>query len=144
MLRWAEQEREPVTAKNLGVARRSHALLAQFVEDPEVLSYHFWGFLNVCLVEDAWQTSKVEIENGVEVWRTVVLATTQKSQAEVLRHEDAVLQPDHVTGAKDIEKALVSWDTICLEYLEAGGHAVSDCRKFSILMGMLPASLKTL
>ena len=60
------------------------------------------------LAEDARHIfADVDIENGFEVWRTVVLATTQKSQAEVLRLEDAILQPDQVKSANDIEKALV-------------------------------------
>ena len=142
LLRWAEQEREPVTLASLAAARRSLAL--QLTEDPEVLSYHLWGFLNVSLIEDAWLVfSNVEIENGLEVWRTVVLATTQKTQAEVLRLEDAILQPDPVKQATDIEKAFVAWDASYREYLEAGGHAVGDYRKVGIFMRMLPESLKT-
>ena len=97
LVRWADQEREPVTARTLGAARRNRALLVQFTEDPKVLSYHFWGFRNVSLVEDAWHIfANVEIENGLDVWGPVVFAITQKSQAEVLRLEDAVLQPDPV------------------------------------------------
>ena len=65
---WAEQKREPVTARTLGAARGSHALLAQLAADPEVLSYHFWGFLNVSLAEDAWLIfAGVDIENGFAV-----------------------------------------------------------------------------
>ena len=47
------------------------------------------------------------MQNGVEVWRAVVLATTQKSQAEVLRLEYSILMPERVRDATDIEKALV-------------------------------------
>ena len=142
LLNWAEQQREPVTLTSLAVARRSHAL--QLTDDPEVLSYHLWGFLNASLIEDAWLVfSNVEIENGLEVWRSVVLATTQKTQVEVLRLEDGILQPDPVKHATDIEKAFVAWDASYREYLEAGGQAVSDYRKVGIFMRMLPESLKT-
>ena len=72
-----------------------------------------------------------------------MFATAQKSQVEVLRFEDAIFQPDPVKHANDIEKALVSWDADYREYLEAGGHTVSDHRKVGILMRMLLASLKT-
>ena len=78
LLRWAEQEREPVILASLAAARRSLAL--QLTEDPEVLSYHLWGFLNVSLIEDAWLVfSNVESENGLEVWRTVVFATRSRT-----------------------------------------------------------------
>ena len=71
----------------------------------------------------------VGTENGFEVWRSVVLATTQKSQAEVLRLEDSNLMSDWVRKATDIEKALVKWDAMGREYVEAGGCALSDHRK---------------
>ena len=61
-----------VTAKALGAARRSFALLAQLTEDLEVLSHHFCGFLSMSLVEDAWAiVAGVDVENGSEVWRGV-------------------------------------------------------------------------
>ena len=64
--------------------------------------------------------SGADIENGLEVWRAVVFANTQKSQAEVLRLEDAILMPDRVLNITDIEKALVEWDATYREYTEAG------------------------
>ena len=142
LLRWAEQQKDPVSAQSLGAARRNSGPLARLAEDPEVLSYHLWGFLNVSLTDDAWAIfSGVEIENGFEVWRTVVLATTQKSQAEVLRLEDSVLMPDRVRSASDIKKALVEWDALYREYTEAGGCPLSDHRKVGVLMRLLPTVL---
>ena len=49
--------------------------------------------------------------------------------------------PERVGNATDIEKALVEWDAMCKVYTEAGGCALSDHRKASVLMSMLPASL---
>ena len=142
LLRWAEQQKEPITAHTLTAARRNPGQLTRLAEDPEVLSYYLWGFLNVSLVDDAWAIfSGIDIENGFEVWRTVVLATTQKSQAEVLRLEDSVLMPDRVRSAHDIEKALVDWDALYREYTEAGGGALSDHRKVGVLMRLLPTVL---
>ena len=117
LLRWAEKERELVTAKTLATARRTSQHLARLTEDPDVLLYHLWGFLYANLIEDAWAIfAGADIENGLEVWRSVVLATTQKSQAEVLRLEDAILMPDRVRNTTDIEKALVEWDALYREY----------------------------
>ena len=142
LLRWAEQQKDPVSAQNLAAARHNSGPLARLAEDPEVLSYNLWGFLNVSLTDDAWAIfSGVDIENGFEVWRTVVLATTQKSQAEVLRLEDSVLMPDRVRSASDIEKALVEWDALYREYTEAGGCPLSDHRKVGVLMRLLPTVL---
>ena len=68
------------TCRPTRAARRGDVLLAQLSEDPEVLSYHFWGFLNASFVEDAWAIfAGVDMEKGFEVGSTVVLATTQKS-----------------------------------------------------------------
>ena len=65
LLRWAEQQKEPVITQTLGAARRSHAQLARLSEDPEVLSYVLWGFLNTSLMEDAWALfAGVDMENG--------------------------------------------------------------------------------
>ena len=67
-LRWAEKERELVTAKTLTTARRSSQHLARLTEDPEVLSYRLWGFLNANLIEDAWAIfASADIENGLDV-----------------------------------------------------------------------------
>ena len=142
LLRWAEQQKDPVSVQSPPAARHNSGPLARLAEDPEVLSYHLWGFLNVSLTDDAWAIfSGVDIENGFEVWRTVVLATTQKSQAEVLRLEDSVLMPDRVRSASDIEKALVEWDALYREYTEAGGCPLSDHRKVGVLMRLLPTIL---
>ena len=141
-MRWAEQQKDPVSIQSLAAARRNSGPLTRLAEDPEVLSYHLWGFLNGSLIDDAWAIfSGVMIENGFEVWRTVVLATTQKSQAEVLRLEDSVLMPDRVRSASDIEKALVEWDALYREYTEAGGCPLSDHRKVGVLMRLLPTIL---
>ena len=142
LLRWAEREREPVTAKTLAAARRASPHLARISEDPEVLSYHLWGFLNANLIEDAKAIfAGADMENGLDVWRASVLATTQKSQAEVLRLEDSILLPERIRNATDIEKALVEWDAMCREHIEASGSAVSKHRKVGVLMRMLPPSL---
>ena len=101
-----------------------------------------WGFLNANLIKDAWVIfAGADVENGLEVWRADVLATTQKSQAGVLRLEDAILMPDRVRNTTDIEKALVEWDAMYSEYTEAGGAALSEHRKVGVLMLMLPASI---
>ena len=116
--------------------------MARLTEDPEVLSYHLWGFLNANLIEDAWAIfAGADIENGLEVWRAVVLATMQKSQAEVIRLEDAILIPDRVRNTTDIEKALVEWVAMCREYTGAGGAVLSEHREVGVLMRMLLASL---
>ena len=85
--------------------------------------------LHANLIEEA-QTSK-----------TIVLAITEKSQAEVLRLEDAIIMPDRVRNTTDIEKALVEWDAMCREYTEAGGGVVSEHREVGVFVRMLPASL---
>ena len=68
LLRWAEREHKPVTAKTLTAAKRSSPHLAQMSEDPEILSYHLWCFLNVNLVWDSLAIfAGADMQNCVEV-----------------------------------------------------------------------------
>ena len=53
IFRWAEKEREPVTAQTLAAAKRTSPHLARITEDPKVLSYHLWGFFTANSIEDA-------------------------------------------------------------------------------------------
>ena len=62
--------------------------------DPRVLAFHFFGFLNTNLVGEAWDVhDSVDDDNGFEVWRLINLDVTQKTQAEILALEHAVLNP---------------------------------------------------
>ena len=101
LLRWAEQQKDPVTAHSLGAARRNSGPLARLAEDPEVLSYHLWGFLNVSLTDDAWAIfSGVDIENCFEVWRIVVVANT------TIRHTSnpfSISTPENMAHASSVK-----------------------------------------
>ena len=46
LLRWAEKEPEPVTAATPRAARLDNNFEAYLPDNPEVLSYHRWGFFN--------------------------------------------------------------------------------------------------
>ena len=73
-----------------------------------MLSYQLWSFLSASRVDEAWAMfENVVIDNRLEMWRTVVTATIQETQAKV-------------KDTKDSNKGLVEWDAICREYLEAG------------------------
>ena len=50
LLRWAELEKDAITSEGLRQARANNPLLASLQDDPEGLSYHIWGFLNVSLI----------------------------------------------------------------------------------------------
>ncbi len=111
LLRWAELQEVPIVSAGLATAWNEVDSLAMLSDDPEVLSYHLWGFLNVNLTDAAWDLfDGVAMESGLEVWRVVNLDMTQKTQSELLALEDAVLTPSRVTDVKDIEKGLVAWD----------------------------------
>ena len=45
LLRWAELQKDTITPDGLRQARANDPSLAGLQEDPEVLSYHLWGFL---------------------------------------------------------------------------------------------------
>ena len=143
LLRWAELQKDTITPDGLRQARANDPSLAGLQDDPEVLSYHLWGFLNASLVGEAWMKfDATEMENGLEVWRSVNEDTTQKTQAELLVLEDAVSAPRQCAHIKDIQQALVEWDAAYRTFVEAGGRQFDDHRKFGILMRMLPQEVK--
>ena len=142
MLKFAEQCTEVITPPMLAEARRSGALRNTFSE-PEALGYHLWGFLNVNLVEDAWDIfDNVDYEQGFEVWRVVNQDLTQKTQSELLNLEDAVLTPPQVSDLAKIPQALVNWDAAHREYKDAGGTALTPDRQVGAIMRLLPAAVR--
>ena len=139
LVRWAELEKEAITPASLASAAFSSPLLRGLKEDPEVMAYHLWGFLNVNLIEAAWDIFEgVEMENGLEVWRLININTTQKSHPELMRLEDEVSRPNRLKDVRDIEKGLLEWDGAYRTFLEAGGQKFDDHRKTWILMQLLP------
>ena len=140
LLRWAELEKEAITPGSLTSAAFSSPLLQGLKEDPEVMAYHLWGFLNVNLTDAAWDIFEgVDMENGLEVWRLVNIDTTQKSHAELLRLEDEVNRPTRLKDVRDIPRGLLEWDAAYRTFLEAGGQKFDDHRKTWILMQLLPS-----
>ncbi len=143
LLRWAELQKEPITGGTLATAVYEESSLAMLSDDPEVLSYHLWGFLNVNLTDAAWDLfDGVDMENGLEVWRVVNLELTQRTQSELLALEDAVLTPSRVTEMKDIDRALVAWDAALRNYLEAGGTSLSKHRQVGAIMRLIPVRVR--
>ena len=66
-LRWTELEKDVITTESLRKARLGDPILGHLQEDPEVLSYHLCGFLNVSLVGEAWTVfDATEMENVLE------------------------------------------------------------------------------
>ena len=143
LLRWAELQTEPISALSLETAVHEVDSLAMLSDDPEVLSYHLWGFLNVNLVDAAWDLfDGVPMENGLEVWRVVNLEITQKTQSELLALEDQVLTPSRETEIRDIDKALVAWDAALRNYIEAGGTSLSKHRQVGAIMRLIPVKVR--
>ena len=80
--------------------------------DTRVLTFHLFCFLNINLVGKAWDIyDSVENDNGLEVWRLINLDVTQKTQAEILSLEHAVLNAKKLDKLKDIPTGLANWDT---------------------------------
>ncbi|MBV60664.1 MAG: hypothetical protein CMH65_05125 [Nevskiales bacterium] len=143
LLRWAELQKDPITSETLAIAVYEENSLAMLSDDPEALSYHLWGFLNVNLTDAAWDLfDGVDMENGLEVWRVVNLELTQRTQSELLALEDAVLTPLRVTEMKDIDRALVAWDAALRNYLEAGGTDLSKHRQVGAIMRLIPVRVR--
>ena len=72
-------------------------------------------------------------DNGLEVWRLINLDVTQKTQAEILSLEHAVLNPKKLEKLRDIPSGFVHWDNAYRAYVEAGGRPLDDHRKVGAL-----------
>jgi len=143
LLRWAELQTEPIDGDLLAEACQTQNSLAMLSDEPDVLSYHLWGFLNVNLIDAAWDIfNSVPIENGLEVWRLVNMEITQITQSELLALEDAVLTPARLTEIKDIDRGLIAWDAALRNYLEAGGTELSKQRQVGAIMRLIPLRVR--
>ena len=96
--------------------------------DPRVLTFHLFCFLNINLVGKAWDIyDSVENDNGLEVWRLINLDVTQKTQAEILSLEHAVLNTKKLDKLKDIPTGRANWDTF-LPGVSAEKHSMTTER----------------
>jgi len=143
LLKWAEQQVEPITGVSIHEAMKSDEEMAQVEGDPEVLAHHLWGFLNISLVDDAWEIfDSVDVGCGLEVWRLVNIDTTQKTEGELMEMEDLVQNPRKIVKLELISKGIVVWDNLYKEFKEAGGEKLTPAREVNILAKMLPTEFK--
>ena len=154
LLKWAEQEREPITGGSL--AKYSMDSTSMITIEPSLLSYHLWGFLNVNLQDRAWEilencepleipeeeVSGADSCNGLEVWRRVLIDVAQTTLADRLRLEDVVLSPPVCKDEYAVPAALESWQSAYRAYREAGGSALQGEKEVGAIMRMLPWVLK--
>ena len=77
--------------------------------DLEVFSFNVHVFLNTNLEDDAWNIfdNLGAFLNAVEVWRLVNFEVAQKTQAERLNLEDAVLNPRKLKSIDEVAKGFV-------------------------------------
>jgi hypothetical protein len=110
LLKWAEQQTEPIIAASIEEAVTSDDEMAKVNNDPEVLAHFLWGFLNISLTDDAWDIfDNVDIGSGLEVWRLVNLDTTQKTEGELMEMEDLVQNPKRILKLTEISKGIIAW-----------------------------------
>ena len=99
-------------------------------QDSIALSKHLWGFLNISLSGDAWETfGNVGKGEGLEAWRKVLEEVTQKTRVEVLDLEKAVMHPNSCSTPEQVPMALERWQTAVQAYLDAGGEPLTDDRR---------------
>ena len=107
--------------------------------DTIALSRHLWGFLNVSLSGDAWETfGNVPKGEGLEAWRRVLVDITQKTRSEILDLERAVMHPHQCTTVEQVPMALERWQTAVRAYLDAGGEPLNDERRKGSISKILP------
>ena len=108
-------------------------------KDTIALGKHLWGFLNVNLHGDAYEVfGNIPRGDGLEVWRRVLEDTCQKTKAEKLDLEHAVMQPRPCTTVEQVPMALERWQTSLQAHLDSGGEKLDDDRKKSSIIKILP------
>ena len=106
LLEWVEEKKEAV----------DHTLLRTYKKidsrDSIALSMHLWGFLNISLVGDAWETfGNVVKGDGLEAWRRVLEKVTQKTKVEILDLEKSVMHLSLCATPEQVPMALGRWQT---------------------------------
>ena len=76
--------------------------------------------------------------DGLEVWRRVLEDTCQKTKAETLALENAVLQPKPCSTPEQVPMALERWFTTLQTYLDAGGEKLDEDRNKTSILKLLP------
>ena len=115
--------------------------------NPEALSFHLWGFLNLTLKDYAWEVFEgCPAEHGLEVWRRLLVDQTRKTPAELLQLEKAALAPSQCARTCDLPQAIVRWEAAVKVYHEAlpaaSPERMSEGRQLNALMRMLPWSIQ--
>ena len=133
LLEWVEEKKEAVDAQLLKTYKKIDS------RDPIALSMHLWGFLNISLVGDAWETfGNVVKGDGLEAWRRVLEEVTQKIKVEILDLEKSVMHPSPCAAPEQVPMALGRWQTAVQAYLDAGGEPLTDDRRKSSVTKILP------
>ena len=112
-----------------------------------VLDALLWGFLNTNLTDDAWNILDVVSgaeghTRGLEVWRRLCDDIVNKSSAERLLMEDHILRPAPCKGIEDVMSRIDSWDVERQAWVRSGGRILDEYELVSIIITMLPPSLK--
>ena len=96
-----------ITNRSLTTAHNS--VSPEVTNDLEVFSFNVHVFLNTNLEDDAWNIfdNLGAFLNGVEVRRLVNFEVAQKTQAERLNLEDAVLNPRKLKSIDEVAKGFV-------------------------------------
>ena len=101
LLEWVEAKKEVVDSRTLRAYKNIPPI------DSIALAKHLWGFLNISLSGDAWETfGNVPKGAGLEAWRRVLEDTTQKTRVEILDLEKAVMHPHACTNPEQVPMAL--------------------------------------
>ena len=145
ILDWAEQQKDPIRNDALDESHELQRLRAtgRLESDPAIVSFHLWGFLNLNLKGYAWEVFEgCPAEDGLEVWRRLLVDQAQRTPAELLQLEKGALNPPVCTNLNALPQAVVRWEAAVKLYHEAlplgSPERLSDNRQTNALMRMLP------
>ena len=111
--------------------------------NPVVLSHHIWAFLQHCLTGPARQVYKsTRRQDGLNVWRK--LTQEINSRTDCVRHrlrnqcQTFRQAPSNAT----LWKCIADWESLYIEYLDAGGSHMGFEDRRGQLIGILPREIR--
>ena len=142
MLNWAEKH-DAIGVKE--TAWRRKLWRGRRIPDEQVtrLSELIWGFLNICLKDNARTIfESVDMLNGLDAWRAVVLDIQKGRMIRLDQLRKVVRNPVNIVKLEDVNNGILKFENNIREYVAAGGERPNDREMKSDLLDTMPQEVR--
>ena len=146
MLDWAERH-DAIRIEETAWHQKLWRIGGQYrrIPDEQVtrLSELVWGFLNICLKENARTIfESAKMLNGFDAWRAVVLDIQKGRMIRLDQLRKIVRNPPHITKMEDVNNGILKFENSIREYIAVGGEPPNDREKKSDLLDTMPQEVR--